>query len=67
MPVAVKWMGGGAGSPNFGDPLNIALGVATFVIVIITYRFGKGFIGNLAILVGSLSSVQPLCYALWCY
>ena len=31
MPVAVKWMGGGAGSPNFGDPLNIALGVATFV------------------------------------
>ena len=52
MPVAVKWMGGGAGNPNFGDPLNIALGVATFAIVIVTYRFGKGFIGNLAILVG---------------
>ena len=63
MPVAVKWMGGGAGSPNFGDPLNIALGVATFVIVIITYRFGKGFIGNLAILVGLIlgTALAMLC------
>ena len=52
MPVAVKWMGGGAGSPHFGDLLNIALGVATFILVILTYRFGKGFLGNLAILVG---------------
>lgn len=52
MPVAVKWMGGGAGNPNFGDPLYIALGVATFILVVITYRFGKGFLGNLAILVG---------------
>ena len=63
MPVAVKWMGGGAGSPNFGDQLNIALGVATFVIVIITYRFGKGFIGNLAILVGLIlgTALAMLC------
>ena len=63
MPVAVKWMGGGAGSPNFGDLLNIALGVATFIIVIITYRFGKGFIGNLAILVGLIlgTALAMLC------
>ena len=47
---------------NFGDPLNIALGVATFVIVIITYRFGKGFIGNLAILVGLILGTAPLCF-----
>ncbi len=53
MPVAVNWMGGGVGNPNFGDPLYIALGgVATFIIVVLTYRFGKGFLGNLAILVG---------------
>ncbi|MDU1673487.1 MAG: nucleobase:cation symporter-2 family protein [Veillonella sp.] len=52
MPVAVNWMGGGVGNKNFGDPLYIALGVATFVLVILTYRFGKGFLGNLAILVG---------------
>ena len=63
MPVAVKWMGGGAGSPHFGDLLNIALGVATFIIVIITYRFGKGFIGNLAILVGLIlgTALAMLC------
>lgn len=43
--------------------LNIALGVATFVIVIITYRFGKGFIGNLAILVGLIlgTALAMLC------
>ena len=52
MPVAVNWMGGGVGNKNFGDPLYIALGVATFVLVVLTYRFGKGFLGNLAILVG---------------
>ena len=31
MPVAVNWMGGGVGNKNFGDPLYIALGVATDV------------------------------------
>ena len=51
MPVAINWMGG-VGKKNFGDPLYIALGVATFVLVVLTYRFGKGFLGNLAILVG---------------
>lgn len=52
LPVAVNWMGGGIGNPEFGSITNIALGVATFVIVVLTYRFGKGFIGNLAILIG---------------
>lgn len=52
MPVAVRWLGGGVGNPEFGSITNIALGVATFVIVVLTYRFGKGFFGNLAVLVG---------------
>ena len=66
MPVAVNWMGGGVGNKNFGDPLYIALGVATFVLVILTYRFGKGFLGNLAILVGLILGTA-LAMIVWYY
>ncbi|WP_251421743.1 nucleobase:cation symporter-2 family protein [Veillonella agrestimuris] len=52
MPVAVRWMGGGAGSPDFGSFTNIGLGFITFLIVVFTYRFAKGFASNLAVLIG---------------
>lgn len=52
MPVAVKWMGGGAGNPNFGSFTNIGLGFITFLIVVFTHRFAKGFVGNLSVLIG---------------
>ena len=52
MPVAVRWMGGGVGNPNFGSFSNIGLGFITFLIVVFTYRFTKGFISNLAVLIG---------------
>lgn len=62
LPVAVNWMGGGIGNPEFGSITNIALGAATFIIVVLTYRFGKGFIGNLAILIGLiLGTVLAMC------
>jgi len=52
MPVAVNWMGGGVGNPQFGSLTNIGLGFLTFLIVIFTYKFAKGFLGNLSVLIG---------------
>ena len=52
MPVAVNWIGGGVGNPQFGSLTNIGLGFLTFLIVIFTYKFAKGFLGNLSVLIG---------------
>ena len=55
MPVAVNWMGGGVGNPQFGSLTNIGLGFLTFLIVIFTYKFAKGFLGNLSVLIGLIA------------
>ena len=54
-PVAVNWMGGGVGNPQFGSLTNIGLGFLTFLIVIFTYKFAKGFLGNLSVLIGLIA------------
>ena len=57
MPVAVNWMGGGVGNPQFGSLTNIGLGFLTFLIVIFTYKFAKGFLGNLSVLIGLIGGI----------
>ena len=53
MPVAVNWMGGGnPKAENFASFTNLGLSFITFLIVVFVYRFGKGFLGNIAVLVG---------------
>ena len=61
MPVAVNWMGGGVGNPQFGSLTNIRLGFLTFLIVIFIYKFAKGFIGNLSVLIGLILVLLLLC------
>ena len=48
-------MGGGVGNPQFGSLTNIRLGFLTFLIVIFIYKFAKGFIGNLSVLIGLIA------------
>ncbi|PQL19452.1 uracil permease [Veillonella denticariosi JCM 15641] len=55
MPVAINWMGGGVGSPDFGSYTNIGLGFITFLIVVFVYKFAKGFLGNLSVLIGLIA------------
>ena len=52
MPVAINWMGGGVGNPEFGSYTNIGLGFLTFLIVVFVYKFAKGFLSNLSVLIG---------------
>lgn len=53
MPVAIRWMGGGnPKAESFGDATNLMLALLTFLIVIFVYRFAKGFVSNLSVLLG---------------
>ena len=52
LPVAIRWAGGGAGSPEFGAPKNIGLAAATMAIIVVIYRFLPGFLSRVAILLG---------------
>lgn len=56
IPTAIKWAGGGVpGSPNFGSFQNIALALITLVIILGIQKVSKGFLGNIAILIGILA------------
>jgi xanthine permease len=52
IPVAMNNIAGGQGSPDFGSLSNISLAFGTLLFIILLYRFTKGFIRSIAILVG---------------
>jgi xanthine permease len=55
IPVAMNNVAGGQGSPDFGSISNIALAFGTLLFIIILYRFFKGFIRAISILLGLLA------------
>jgi xanthine permease len=52
IPVAMNNVAGGQGSPDFGSKANIALAFGTLLFIILLYRFSKGFIRSISILLG---------------
>ncbi|ABR89491.1 xanthine permease (NSC2 family) [Janthinobacterium sp. Marseille] len=54
MGVAVAWAGGGYGNPQFGAPLYLSVAAAVLVCILLLVRYGRGFIANIAILLGLL-------------
>lgn len=53
IPVAIRWAGGGVpGAPTFGNFQNISLALITLIIIIVIQKLSKGFLGNIAILIG---------------
>jgi xanthine permease len=52
IPVAMNNMAGGQGSPDYGSLQNIALAFGTLLFIIVLFRFFKGFIRAIAILLG---------------
>lgn len=54
IPVAVNNMGGGEGASDFGALSNIVLSFGTLAFIVLSYRFFKGFMRSIAILLGLL-------------
>ncbi|MFD1939362.1 nucleobase:cation symporter-2 family protein [Nonomuraea mangrovi] len=52
LPVAATWAAGGAGSPSYGEPRNIALAAAVLALVIALYRFAPPALARIAVLLG---------------
>lgn len=52
IPVAINNLGGGQDAEDFGSMLNIALGFGTLVFIILMYRFTKGYLRSISILIG---------------
>ncbi|MDQ0154459.1 nucleobase:cation symporter-2 family protein [Robertmurraya andreesenii] len=55
IPVAMNNMAGGQGNENFGAISNISLAFGTLLFIILLYRFGRGFVRAIAILIGLLT------------
>ena len=55
IPVAINNMGGGEGASDFGSVANIALSFGTLLFIIFMYRFTKGFIKSISILLGLIA------------
>ncbi|RAZ67765.1 nucleobase:cation symporter-2 family protein [Planococcus maitriensis] len=55
IPVAINNMGGGQGAEDFGSLSNIALAFGTLGFIIFLYKFSRGFMRAVAILVGLIA------------
>lgn len=52
IPVAMNDVGGGKDSADFGSPGNLALGFGTLFVILMLFKFGRGFMKSIAILIG---------------
>lgn len=55
VPVAMNNVAGGQGSPDFGSVTNLCLAFGTLLFIIVLYRFFKGFIRSISILLGLIA------------
>ncbi|KKK32901.1 xanthine permease [Salinicoccus sediminis] len=52
IPVAFNDLAGGQGSENFASPMNLAIGFGTLFVILMIFKFGRGFVKSIAILLG---------------
>ncbi|HIW13187.1 MAG TPA: purine permease [Candidatus Salinicoccus stercoripullorum] len=52
IPVAFNDLAGGQGSEDFASPMNLAIGFGTLFVILMIFKFGRGFIKSIAILLG---------------
>lgn len=56
IPTAIRWAGGGnVANADFGNFKNIGLALFTLIVIIVIQKLSKGFLGNVAILIGMLA------------
>ncbi|WP_233570022.1 nucleobase:cation symporter-2 family protein [Aerococcus agrisoli] len=76
IPVAINNLAGGQGSADFGNIDNLVLGLITFLIILFLYRYTKGFLQSISILIGLVAGMiiaifmgkmdmQPILEASW--
>lgn len=76
IPVAINNLAGGEGSADYGNIDNLILGLITFLIILLLYRFTKGFVQSISILIGLVAGmviavfmgkmdIQPILEASW--
>ena len=53
MSVAMEWAAGGVGAATYGDPQNIMIAVAVFLIIALINHYAGQKIGPLAVLIGA--------------
>ncbi len=63
IPVAMNNVAGGQGSSDFGSYSNLALAFGTLAFILILYKFAKGFLRSISILVG-LAGGTIVAYAM---
>ncbi|MFC3747372.1 nucleobase:cation symporter-2 family protein [Paenibacillus sp. GCM10012306] len=52
IPVAMNNVAGGQGSPDFGQPRNLLLGLITLLVILLVNRLATGFLRSVSVLVG---------------
>lgn len=55
IPVAINNVGGGQGASDFGSLTNLSLAFGTLLFIIVVYKFSKGFMRAISILLGLLA------------
>ncbi|PJE77952.1 Uric acid permease PucK [invertebrate metagenome] len=53
-PVAIDWLGGGTGADDYGNLVNLGVGMTVFAIVVFLNQWFKGFISAASIIVALL-------------
>jgi xanthine permease len=59
--VAFNWAAGGAGSPDYGAPINMLTALSVIVIIVLIMHFTKGFFASIAVLGG-----MAMGFLAWC-
>jgi xanthine permease len=55
IPVAMNNIAGGEGSADYGSLTNISLAFSTLLFILLLYRFTRGFVRSISILIGLLA------------
>ena len=52
MQVGIDWAAGGKGNPEYGSPIYLGISFAVLLFILLVTRFAKGFMSNVAVLLG---------------
>ncbi|WP_139490303.1 nucleobase:cation symporter-2 family protein [Brevibacillus dissolubilis] len=63
IPVAMNNVAGGQGSPDFGQPRNLLLALATLLLILVMNRLFTGFVRSISVLLGLVAGTA-IAYAL---
>ncbi len=52
IPVGMDYAAGGPGAPDYGAPVNLVVGGATFLAILLLNQLGRGFVSYASVLLG---------------